>query len=158
MNRTVRDLLQMKSFGVVAIDATASVYEAAEMMRERSIGALLVRDNRTTVGLISERDLVHHLAANGKDALTAAVTEVMTRDPVHVGLDDTIRRCMELMTDRRVRHLIVRSEEQRVAGLVSIGDVVKALIDDQAFVIDQLENYITGRIAAGRPAAPLALA
>lgn len=141
---TVRDILQAKGDVVWTIPPDASVYEALKRMAEKGVGALLVAEGDRVEGIISERDCARKVELHGKTATHTPVSDIMTHDVLYVTPDTRVRDCMALMTERRVRHLPVM-DGTRLAGLVSIGDVVKSVISEQEFVIEQLENYITGR-------------
>lgn len=139
---TVRDLLRNKPGGVVITGPRTSVYEALREMAHHDIGALPVIENGRLVGVLSERDYARGVVLRGRSSRDMEVRELMSA-PVVVQLEDTIEHCMTLMTVERVRHLPVL-EGGRLIGIVTIGDVVKKVIDDQASKIDQLENYIRG--------------
>jgi CBS domain-containing protein len=144
--RTVKDILQEKGFDVLTIAADSKVYEALQMMAESDVGALLVADQGDTVGLISERDYARKIVLKGKSSKNVLVNEIMTpaADMVRIGPDEDVEGCMELMTDKRVRHLPV-FEGDRLVGIVSIGDIVKTIIQHKEEVIEQLENFIKGK-------------
>jgi CBS domain-containing protein len=142
---SVRELLQRKGHTVWSISPDASVFEALKLLAEKDIGALLVVQNSKMVGILSERDYARKIVLKGKTSMDTPVREIMTPNVVTVRPDQTIEDCMAMMTENRVRHLPVLDGEQ-ISGLISIGDVVKAIISQQEFVIEQLENYITGRI------------
>lgn len=115
-----------------------------EQMRENNIGSLLVFEGERLVGLFTERDFVRAVAQHGPSCAHGAVGDIMDRDVLYVSPDSTIDECMAIMTERRTRHLPV-IEDDVLVGIVSIGDVVKELIKDKEFVIEQLERYIAGR-------------
>jgi len=140
---TVQQILQNKGNAVFSIDANASIYEALELMAEKDIGALLVFEQDKLVGIFSERDYARKVVLQGKSSKQTPVSEVMSRRVVYVRPHQTTEECMALMTAKHFRHLPVL-EDDHVVGVISIGDVVKALISKQEFVIEQLENYITG--------------
>lgn len=140
---TVKQLLQNKGTDVWAISPDSSVYEALQLMADKNIGALVVVDAGNLVGIISERDYARKVALQGKTAKTTMVKEIMTDRVYCVRPEQSIEECMALMTDKRVRHLPVLGESGLV-GVVSIGDIVKAVISHQEFLIEQLENYIVG--------------
>jgi len=140
---TVRHLLQVKGNQVWSIQPGASVYEALERMAERDIGALLVMEGDSLEGIFSERDYARKIALHGKSSAETPVSDVMTPEVLCIGPDHRIENCMALMTEKHIRHLPVL-EEGKVVGVISIGDVVKEVIAEQEFVIEQLENYITG--------------
>lgn len=139
---TVRDLLANKPEGVVTTTPDTSVYEALAAMAEHEIGGLPVLEHGELVGLFSERDYARGVVLRGRTSRETAVGELMTQ-PTRVRLSDSIQHCMTLMTVERVRHLPV-VDDGRLIGIVTIGDVVKQIIQEQAFQIDQLENYIRG--------------
>ncbi|OGO30932.1 MAG: histidine kinase [Chloroflexi bacterium RBG_16_54_18] len=141
---TVRQLLQAKGNHIWSITSDASVYEALKMMAEKDVGSLLVIDSGNLVGIISERDYARKVVLKGKTSMDTPVRVIMTSEVITVGIDQTIEDCMALITDKRIRHLPVIDGGQLV-GVISIGDVVKSIISQQEFVIEQLENYITGR-------------
>lgn len=139
---TVRDLLASKAARIVTTSPRASVYEALTSMAEHDIGALPVVEGGRLVGVLSERDYARGVVLRGRRSRDMTVAELMT-DAVVVELDDSLEHCMSTMTERRVRHLPVL-ESGRLVGIVTIGDVVKQVIDHQAAHIDQLEHYIRG--------------
>lgn len=139
--KTVAQLLKLKPAGVVAIAPGATVLDALKRLAEKNVGAVLVMDGPRLVGLFSERDYVRKVALKGKPSADTPVSEVMTREVVFVTPAHTNEECMALMTDKRIRHLPVVADD-RVVGVLSIGDLVKDIISEQQFIIDQLENYI----------------
>ena len=139
--RTVRQLLESKAPEVFAIGPDQPVLEAIKLMADKRIGALLVMQGGRLVGILSERDYARKIVLQGRSSATTPVSEIMTGQVVSVGLDDTADRCMQLVTDRRIRHLPVLDGDA-VLGVVSIGDLVKAVIEDQQVEIDQLQRYI----------------
>ena len=140
--KKVRELLEEKGAQVWSIAPEASVFDALTMMAEKNVGALLVMDQRELVGILSERDYTRNVALQGRTAKESSVRDIMSGRPVCVGPEQSVEECMALMTDKRVRHLPV-IEGNRVLGLVSIGDAVKAIISEQQFMIEQLERYIS---------------
>jgi CBS domain-containing protein len=141
--KTVRQLLGAKGHGVYTIDPDATVYQALQEMAERDTGALVVTREGDLVGLVSERDYARKLVLKGKISKDTPVREIMSDEVVCVGSQQTVEGCMTLMTEKRVRHLPVL-ENGQLAGIISIGDVVKAIIEDQKSTIEELEHYITG--------------
>ncbi|MCG6877193.1 MAG: CBS domain-containing protein [Betaproteobacteria bacterium] len=139
--KTIRQLLQSKSGGLCTIGPGASVLDALKLMAEKNIGALLVVENDKLVGIISERDYARKVVLRGKSSQDTPVREIMTERAVCVQPDNTVEECMALMTDKHVRHLPV-IENEKVIGVLSIGDLVKETISEQQFVIQQLESYI----------------
>jgi CBS domain-containing protein len=137
------ELVQDKGTEVWSVGRDETVLEALTFMTRHNIGAVLVMDAGQLVGILSERDFSRKSAELRQDVLQMPVHEVMTARPVCVGPENTVEECMALMTSKRVRHLPVL-EGDRVVGLVSIGDVVKATIAEQQYIIEQLEHYIGG--------------
>jgi len=138
---TVRQLLQNKGTEIWSIQPDAHVYDALELMAQKGVGALLVVDGDTLAGIISERDYARKVELEGKSSATTPVKEIMTSEVYCVRPEQTVDDCMALMTSRRIRHLPVLSDD-KLEGVISIGDVVKAVISKQEFMIEQLENYI----------------
>jgi len=149
---TVGDLLNRKGSDVWTISPEATVHEAAALMAERNVGAVLVCTEGQIAGILSERDCVRRVMLQRRSALTTHVAEVMTSPircvSLHVSVDD----CMELMTEKRIRHLPV-VEEGRLLGMISMGDVMKAELSEQENLISGLESYIHGTSASARPPA-----
>jgi CBS domain-containing protein len=141
---TVKQILKNKGSQVWSVEPAAMVYSALQLMAEKEIGALLVLAEGKLVGIFSERDYARKVILHGKTSAETQVSEVMSPDVVTVGAEQSIAECMALMTEKRFRHLPV-VEGGQILGVISIGDVVKAIISDQQFVIEQLESYISGR-------------
>ena len=144
--KTVRDLLRVKGHDIWSIAPGAAVYEALQLMAEENIGAVLVMDASNLVGIMSERDYARKVILKGRFSRDTPVREIMTERVVCVRTDQTLEDCMALMTGKHVRHLPAL-EGNRLVGMISIGDVVKAIISDQEFLIEQLGNYITGSVS-----------
>jgi CBS domain-containing protein len=138
---TVRQLLETKSPDVHAIGPDSPVIDAIRLMAERRIGALLVMESTRLVGILSERDYARKIVLQGRSSKGTPVRDIMTAPVVSVGLHDTAEQCMQLMTDSRIRHLPVL-EHEAVVGIVSIGDLVKAVIAAQRQELDHLQRYI----------------
>ena len=141
--RSVRQLLEAKAPEVFAIGPDEPVVDAIRLMADKRIGALLVMQGGRMVGILSERDYARKIVLQGRSSATTPVSEIMTGQVVSVRLDDTADRCMQLVTDRRIRHLPVM-DGGHVLGVVSIGDLVRAVIEDQQLELDQLQRYIAG--------------
>ncbi len=141
--KTVKHILQEKGKNVWSITSDSSVHEALKLMADKEVGALLVMDEGKVAGIISERDYARKVMLTGKSSLETPVRDIMTEKVICVRPDQTIEECMALMTDKRIRHLPVIKGD-KVTGVVSIGDLVKAVIAEKDFLIKQLENYITG--------------
>ena len=139
--RTVRQLLEAKSPEVIAIGPDAPVLDAIRLMAERQIGALLVMDGPRLVGILSERDYARKVVLQGRSSRDTPVRDIMTTEVVTVAPGDSIDHCMQLVTDRRIRHLPVL-DGGTVVGVLSIGDLVKTVIELQRQDIDQLQRYI----------------
>jgi CBS domain-containing protein len=139
--RTVRQLLESKAPEVFAIGPDQPVLDAIKLMADKRIGAVLVMQAGRMVGILSERDYARKIVLQGRSSATTPVHEIMTTDVISVGLADTADHCMQLVTNRRIRHLPVLDGDA-VLGVVSIGDLVKAVIEDQQVEIEQLQRYI----------------
>lgn len=143
MKRTVSDLLREKGNNVWSIAPDATVLDAIRMISEKGIGALLVMEDERVVGLVSERDYARKIVLEGRSSSNTLVREVMSDKIISVRREQPVRDCMELMTDKRIRHLPV-IEDGQLLGLISIGDLVKEVIAEQEHIIHQLEDYISG--------------
>ncbi|MBM3341342.1 MAG: CBS domain-containing protein [Betaproteobacteria bacterium] len=139
--KTVRQLLQTKGSEVHAIAPEASVFEAIKLMAAKGIGALVVLDGGRIAGMVSERDYARKVILVGRASQGTAVREIMSEHVVTVHMEQTAEDCMALMTEKRIRHLPV-VDGARLAGVVSIGDLVKEVIADREETIKQLETYI----------------
>ena len=141
--QTVNHLLKLKGGQIFSVAPTDSVLRAVELMATRHVGALLVMQQGALLGIISERDYARKVILKNRSSHDTPVGDIMTPSPVTVSPNDTVHQCMELMTDGRFRHLPV-VEGGRVVGMLSIGDLVKAVIEEQRGQIEQLERYIAG--------------
>lgn len=141
---TARKLLEGKGSAVHTVIAGASVFEALKVMAEKNVGALVVMEGERLAGIFSERDYARKVVLKNKFSRDTLVRDIMTSNPILVTFDTEVRECMRLMTDHQVRHLPV-VDDDRLAGIISIGDVVKWIIEDQADSIQFLERYIKGR-------------
>lgn len=142
--RSVRQLLEAKAPEVYSIGPDVPVIDAIRLMSEKRIGAVVVMEHGRLIGILSERDYARKIVLQGRSSADTLVREIMTSGVISVGLGDTAEHCMQLVTDQRIRHLPVLQGDQ-VMGVVSIGDLVKAVIEDQQVEIDQLQGYIVGR-------------
>jgi CBS domain-containing protein len=140
---TIRDVLQEKGNQTWTVVPDTMVFDALKLMAEKNIGALIVLDGEKIVGIFSERDYARKIILHGKSSRETTVKEIMTTNVVGVRPAQSMEDCMVLMTDKRIRHLPV-VEGEKLIGMISIGDVVKAIISDKDFLIQQLEHYITG--------------
>ena len=142
---TVGEILRIKGHEVWSIAPDATVYDALKVMADKNVGALLVMEGDRLQGILSERDYARKIILMGRSSKSTMVREIMATRVVCVRPEQTAEECMALMTDKRVRHLPV-VEDERVIGVISIGDVVKNIISDQEFTIEQLEHYISGTL------------
>jgi CBS domain-containing protein len=141
---TVKDILDQKGHTAWTISPEAKVFEALELMAKKGLGALVVLENDEVVGIISERDYARKIILMGRQSQDTPVKDIMTREVYGVHYDTTAEECMTLMTDKHFRHLPV-CKDGKLAGIISIGDVVKAIIGEQKGKIENLENYIMGK-------------
>jgi CBS domain-containing protein len=139
--KTVREVLNGKGREVLSVDPDSTVYDAVKLMADRNIGALLVLEGERVLGIVTERDYARQVILKGKASKDTPVRDIMTQRVVFIRLEQSVDDCMAVMTDKRCRHLPVL-EDGKLAGILSIGDVVKAVISDKQFIIEQLENYI----------------
>lgn len=140
---TVRDLLKSKGDGIWAVSPETTTLDALRFLAEKRVGALLVIEEGILAGIISERDFVYRVAQERALDMQTPIREYMTSKVITVTPDDTIEECMQVMTDRRIRHLPV-FDKGELMGIISIGDLVKGIISEQKSLIDNLEHYITG--------------
>jgi CBS domain-containing protein len=140
---TVNQLLKVKGGQIFSVAPTDSVLRAIEIMATRHVGALLVMNQEGLLGIISERDYARKVILKNRSSHDTPVGDIMTKNPMTVSSDATVHHCMEMMTEGRFRHLPV-VDKGRVVGILSIGDLVKAVIEDQSQKIEQLERYIAG--------------
>lgn len=143
--KKVSQLLYKKGNAVVSVDAAESVYDVLEKMVERNIGAIVVLHEGEFAGLMTERDYARKVVLKGRASKETSVAEIMNARPATVTLNDTIETCMELMSDKHIRYLPVLAEGH-VVGLVSMGDLVRFIIEDQDHTIRDLKNYISGSV------------
>ena len=143
---TVGQLLEDKGRQVWSVQVDSTVFEALRVMAYKDIGALLILDGESVVGILSERDYARKIALEGRASRYTPVTDIMSRQVLSVSPRHTVHECMALMTAHKVRHLPVL-EHGRVLGMISIGDLVKSIIAEQEFVIEQMTHYIAGTLA-----------
>jgi CBS domain-containing protein len=141
--KTVADILQTKGREVWTIPPETIVFDALKTMADRNVGALVVLDGTKVIGILSERDYARKVILHGRSSRELKVREIMSTHVYFVSPKENIEECMVLFTDKRVRHLPVLQDEQLI-GIISIGDVVRAVIAEQEYTIKHLENYITG--------------
>ena len=142
--KLVKHLLDAKGRNVISISADASVFDAIKMMADESIGSLVVLDeNGGLAGIVTERDYARKVIVKGRSSRDTRVAEIMTADVLTTGCDNTVNSCMETMSEKKLRHLPV-VEDGRVIAMISIGDLVQAIIADQKEEIEHLEHYISG--------------
>jgi CBS domain-containing protein len=141
--KLVKHLLDSKGWEIISIAEDASVYDAIKLMADHGVGSLLVMDGVELKGIVTERDYARKVIIKGRSSESTQVGEIMTRDLVTTTSAQTVNECMTMMSERRIRHLPVMSGRE-VVGMISIGDLVQAIISDQQQEIEQLENYISG--------------
>lgn len=144
--KTVREILSGKGGNIWSISPDATVFDALKAMAEYDVGALVVLEGDTVAGVLSERDYARKVILHGRSSKELSVKEIMSAKVYFVKPEQNIEECMALFTNKRVRHLPVM-EDDKLAGIVSIGDVVKALIAEQEYTIRHLEKYITGGLS-----------
>ena len=143
MKNSIRSILKTKDGTVHSVSPETSVFDALQQMAEANVGALLVMQDKKLVGIVSERDYARKIVLKGRTSPDTPVSAIMSTKVLCATPDQTVGECMGLMTAKAIRHLPVL-EHKAVIGIVSIGDLVKAIISEQQFVIEQLENYIHG--------------
>ncbi len=141
--KLVNQLLDSKGHDILSIAPSASVLDAIRLMADKGIGALIVMDGETMAGIVTERDYARKVILKGRSSHETPVSDIMSTGVISTSPDQTVNICMNVMTDKRIRHLPV-VEGNKVIGLVSIGDLVKAIIADQKEEIEHLEHYISG--------------
>ncbi len=141
--KSVKQILDSKGNDIWSLRPDNSVLDAVKLMAEKEIGALLVMEGARLVGIVSERDYARKVILKGRSSEDTRVADIMTANVLYVHPDETVDDCMALMTEKRIRHLPIVEKEQ-VIGVLSLGDLVKAVIAEQKFMIDQLEHYISG--------------
>jgi len=143
--KTVAQILKSKqNQATYTIPPSAKVFDAIRMMADKSVGALLVTEGEQIVGIVTERDYARKMILLGRSSNDTFVRDIMTTSVMYVRLDDTNEQCMALMTENRLRHLPIL-DDGKLVGIISIGDLVKDIISEQQFIIQQLEHYIMGR-------------
>ena len=140
---TVKNILEAKGNATFTITPETSIYHALELMVEKNVSALLVMENEKLAGIFTERDYARKVALKGKSSKETQIGEIMTRDLITVSPNSTIDECMKLMTGKFIRHLPV-VENNKLVGIISIGDVVRHIIQEQKFIIENMEQYISG--------------
>lgn len=138
----VRNILQEKTSSTIFVSPGTTVFEALELMFKKNIGSVLVMDNDKFIGIFTERDYARKVILKGKSSKEMKISEIMTENPLTVSSDNTIEECMWLMTNNFIKHLPV-IDEGKLSGIISIGDVVKYIIEEQKFIIGNLDHYIT---------------
>lgn len=142
--KSIPQILKEKTKPLTTVSPSATVHEAVEVMTKWDIGAVVVMEDNQLVGIFTERDCLHKIALPGRNTRETRISDVMTRQVRFATPELTVSECLALMTERRFRHLPVLDQDRELIGIISIGDLVKAKIDEQVFVIDQLERYIMG--------------
>jgi CBS domain-containing protein len=139
----VKDILGRKGNAVFFVEPQIMVYEAIEQMCERNIGGLLVVEHEKLLGIFTERDYARKLILKGKGSKDTPISEIMTKNPFTVSPSTSIDECMQMMTNKHIRHLPVVDDDDKLVGMISIGDVVRFIIEEQKSIIEHLENYIS---------------
>ena len=140
---TVRNILQKKGYTVFSVSPDSSVYDALETLEDKNLGGLVVVEDGKLIGIFTERDYARKVILKGRSSKETIVREIMSSHPVFVTPDTTISDCMQLMSDKFIRHLPVLDNNQLI-GVVSIGDLVRYIINEKDFIIENLEHYIMG--------------
>ena len=140
---TVRNLLQKKGNAVYSVSPDSSVYDALEELEEKNLGGLVVVENGKLIGVFTERDYARKVILKGRSSKETLVRDIMTSRPLFVTPDNSIDDCMQLMSDKHIRHLPVLENEELI-GVISISDIVRYIISEKDFIIENLEHYITG--------------
>ncbi len=138
----VKDILKNKGNAVFSVEPQVMVYRAIELMCEKNIGGLLIVENEKLAGIFTERDYARKLILKGKSSKDTPISELMTKNPFTVSPESSIEVCMQMMTDKHIRHLPV-TDDDKIVGMISIGDVVRYIIEEQKSIIEHLENYIS---------------
>jgi CBS domain-containing protein len=138
----VKDILKNKGNAVFSVEPQIMVYKAIELMCERNIGGLLIVENEKLAGIFTERDYARKLILKGKSSKDTPISELMTKNPFTVSPESSIEVCMQMMTDKHIRHLPV-TDDDKIIGMISIGDVVRFIIEEQKSIIEHLESYIS---------------
>lgn len=139
---SVKHILQTKGREVWSVDPEASVFDAIAMMADKEVGALVVMESDKLVGVVTERDYARKVVLQGRSSKGTKIKDIMTSRVAYARPDQSVEECMAVMTEKRIRHLPVM-EGEKMLGIISIGDLVKAIIEEQQHVIEQLEQYIT---------------
>ena len=140
---TVRNLLEKKGNSVYSISPDSSVYDALEELEEKNLGGLVVVEKGKLIGVFTERDYARKVILKGRSSRETIVRDIMSSHPIFVNPDNTIDDCMQLMSDKFIRHLPVLENDELI-GVISIGDIVRFIINEKDFIIENLEHYITG--------------
>ena len=138
----VKNILTSKGNAVFSVEPNVTVYKAIELMCQKNIGGLLIVENDKLAGIFTERDYARKLILKGKSSKDTPISELMTKDPFTVSPESSIEQCMEMMSDKRIRHLPV-VDDDKLVGMISIGDVVRFIIEEQKSIIEHLEHYIS---------------
>lgn len=140
---TIKNILEGKQRKIISVAPDTFVYSALELMYDKNISALIVMENEKLEGIFTERDYARKVVLKGKSSKETLIKEIMTVDLIVINSEDSIEDAMRIMTEKHIRHLPVTSDNKLI-GIISIGDVVKYLIEEQKFIINSMENYIKG--------------
>ena len=138
----VRNILQLKNEPIFTVGSDITVYRAIELMCEKNIGAIIIEDDGRLAGIFTERDYARKVVLKGRSSKDTLVSELMTNNPFTVNSDTSVDDCMALMNDKHIRHLPV-VDKGTIMGVISVGDIIRFMIDEQRTIIEHLENYIT---------------
>ena len=140
---TIKQILDEKGHEVLTVRPDDTVFQALELMASQNVGAVIVTENDAPVGIFTERDYARNVILKGRSSANTPIRDIMVSDVIFVRPEQTVDQCMAIMSDKRFRHMPVL-QEGKLIGIVSIGDLVKSIIDEQAFTIEQLQGYIGG--------------
>lgn len=138
----VRNILQSKNETICTVGPEITVYEAIELMCEKNIAAILITENEQLAGIFTERDYARKVVLKGKSSKLTSVGELMSKNPYTISSENTVEECMSMMNEKKIRHLPV-VDEGRLTGVVSVGDLIRFMLEEQRCIIEHLENYIT---------------
>jgi CBS domain-containing protein len=138
----VRNILQSKNESIFTVGADITVYRAIELMCQKNIGAIIIEDDARLAGIFTERDYARKVVLKGRSSKDTLISELMTKNPFTVNSDTSVDDCMALMNDKHIRHLPV-VDKGTIMGVISVGDIIRFMIDEQRTIIEHLENYIT---------------
>ena len=142
--KRIKEILAEKGDNIWSIEPDQSVFEAIKLLAEKEIGAIAVTENGRLIGIVSERDYARQIILKGRSSENTKVRDIMSKDVFTAKTNQEVRECMEIMTRRRIRHLPIINDNNKLIGMISIGDLVRAIIAEQESTIGDLEKYISG--------------